>query len=302
MVTINSTAFDAFASAYDDDFTQSILGQLLRPRVWEKLAQHFTAGQHILELACGTGEDALWLARRGVHVTATDGSAEMVRVARAKAETAGVMRRGEDVGTRREAGEDAGRRGGVEFKQVSLQEVAEGYFGGLPSAACPATPSGGSVEWVGGRFDGVFANFGGLNTIAEWQSLAEALAKVVKPGGQVILVPLGPICPWEMIWYLAHGQPRVAFRRLARAGIPAKIGDSLIPIWYPSARRLRSDFGPWFTHVETQSLELWLPPSYLDHFVNQWPGFFARLNQFEKATARLTGGWGDHYIIIFKRK
>jgi hypothetical protein len=49
-------------------------------------------------------------------------------------------------------------------------------------------------------------------------------------------------------------------------------------------------------------LELWLPPSYLDHFVNQWPGFFARLNQFEKATARLTGGWGDHYIIIFKRK
>jgi SAM-dependent methyltransferase len=284
---INSTAFDAFADAYDDDFTHSLLGQLLRPRVWDILAQHFTAGQHVLELTCGTGEDAIWLARHGIHVTATDGSAEMVKKAKAKVEAAGVARGREEAKGR--DSEEVKERGRVEVEQVSLQQVARGYFGGQPTA-------------VGGRlFDGVFSNFGGLNTISEWRGLAAALAEIVKPGGVVILVPMGPICPWEIFWYLAHGQPKTALRRFVREGAPAKIGDSVIPIWYPSARRLHADFASWFRHRRTESLELWLPPSYLDHWVNKWPALFRWLNRVEKATARLTIGWGDHYIIVFER-
>lgn len=277
---INSTAFDAFAEAYDDDFTHSLLGQLLRPRVWDILAQHFTAGQRVLELTCGTGEDAVWLARHGIHVTATDGSTGMVKKAKAKAEAAGMARGGEEARPRRY--EDSKERGSVEFEQVSLQQVVGGYFGGH-------------------LFDGVFSNFGGLNTIGEWRGLAAALAEIVIPGGAVILVPLGPICPWEIFWYLAHGQPRTALRRFAQEGAPAKIGDSVIPIWYPSARRLQTDFAPWFRHRRTESLELWLPPSYLDHWVNKWPALFRWLNRVEKATARLSGGWGDHYLIVFER-
>src|SRR5262249_44012428 len=45
---------------------------------------HFGAGDSILELNCGTGEDALHLARRGARVLATDISATMVQVAREK--------------------------------------------------------------------------------------------------------------------------------------------------------------------------------------------------------------------------
>lgn len=255
-------AFDAVAGAYDDDFTGSILARLLRPRVWETLGQYFSTGQHVLELACGTGEDAVWLARRGLRVAATDGSAAMVEVARAKAGRAGVT-------------------GRVEAQQVSLQAIIEGHF---------SEP-----------FDGVFSNFGGLNTINQWRSLAQALAKIVRPGGKVVLVPMGPFCPWEIGWYLAHGQLRTAFRRFSTRA-SARIGETVIPIWYPSARRLRADFAPWFRHGGTTSLGLWLPPSYLDHFVNRRPDFFARLNQFEKATARLTTGWGDHYIIVFEKR
>jgi hypothetical protein len=111
---------------------------------------------------------------------------------------------------------------------------------------------------------------------------------------------MGPVCSWEIIWHAAHGQPKTAFRRW-RSNTSAKIGDAVIPIWYPSAGRLRADFAPWFRHLSTQSLGLWLPPSYLEHLVKRWPGLFARLNRLEKATARLTGGWGDHYIIVFER-
>ena len=149
------------------------------------------------------------------------------------------------------------------------------------------------------QFDGVFSNFGGLNTINTWPQLAGGLSKIVKPGGVVLLVPMGPLCPWEIGWYLGHIKPKTAFRRFGEAS--ATIGGTEIPVWYPSAWQLRRAFTPWFTHIETSSLGLWLPPSYLAHFVNRFPWVFTHLSAFENATARLTGGWGDHYISVFKR-
>ena len=262
ITTANPGAFDVFAGSYDADFTHSPLGQMLRPRVWAFMAEHFAPGQRILELACGSGEDAVWLAKRGARVIATDGSAEMIKVTVAKAAAAGVG-------------------ANLVAQQVSLQAIIGGHFDDT--------------------FDGVYSNFGGLNTIGDWRPLAEALAKIVRPGGKAILVPMGPLCPWEILWYLGHGRVKTAFRRFRRCA-PARIGEAVIPIWYPSARRLRADFSPWFQHLRTESLELWLPPTYLGHLVNRWPIFFGRLNQLEKRTAYLTRGWGDHYISLLERK
>ena len=262
-MTVNPAAFDAFAPTYDSDFTQTRLGQMLRRRVWQRLDRYFTPGQHILELACGTGEDALWLAGRHIQVTATDGSAEMVEVTRKKSQQAGLDHF-------------------ITVRQHTLQE-----FSNLSADASTC-------------YDGVFSNFGGLNTIGEWRPLAQSLSQMVKPGGKAVLVPMGPVCPWETGWYLLHGRFPEAFRRF-RKETQAKIGSATIPIWYPSAGRLREAFRPWFRCLETHSLGFWLPPSYLDHLVNRWPDFFGRLNRFEAATARLTGGWGDHYIICLER-
>ena len=105
----------------------------------------------------------------------------------------------------------------------------------------------------------------------------------------------------RVAWYAGHGQPAPAFRRF-RQSASAKIGDRVIPIWYPSARRLQAAFRPWFTPLQSQSLGLWLPPSYLGHFVERWPRLFEGLNRFEQRAARVTGGWGDHYIIVFRRE
>jgi len=265
MIVTKPDIFDAFASEYDADFTHSVLGQLLRQRVWTTFAEYFKPSQHLLELTCGTGEDAVWLAQQGLHITATDASAEMIAVTEAKVEAAGVQDR-------------------VVAQQLSLQQVNQGYFDSA------------NVH----SFDGVYSNFGGLNTIKPWATLAKALASVIKPGGYVILVPMGPICLWEMGWYLAHLQAKTAFRRWQQPAA-AIIGQATIPIWYPLAKRLKTDFLPWFDHIATNSLGLWLPPSYLGHFVDRWPKIFNNLNKFEQAMASLTGGWGDHYIIIFQR-
>lgn len=81
----SSGAFDAFAESYDDDFSETDLGRILRRRVWEVLERRSRAGEHWLELACGTGVDAAWMAGRGVRMTCGDGSAAMLRQTQTRA-------------------------------------------------------------------------------------------------------------------------------------------------------------------------------------------------------------------------
>ena len=82
---MHARAFDELAADYDATFSDSALGRTLRALVWSRLEHVFRAPQRILELGCGTGVDALALARRGVEVVATDASQGMIQVARQKA-------------------------------------------------------------------------------------------------------------------------------------------------------------------------------------------------------------------------
>lgn len=81
--------FDPLAADYDAQFTESVIGRWLRDRVHQRLARHWGAGAHVLELGCGTGADALRLAERGIRVTATDASAAMRAIAAAKTAATG---------------------------------------------------------------------------------------------------------------------------------------------------------------------------------------------------------------------
>lgn len=79
--------FDSLAPTYDDDFTRSKIGSHLRNRVHQRLLDLWQPDQHILELGCGTGEDALFLGSHGIHVTATDASPSMQHIATQKTAT-----------------------------------------------------------------------------------------------------------------------------------------------------------------------------------------------------------------------
>ena len=85
-----TTPFDTAAETYDLDFTDTDLGRWLRQRVWDRLSELFHAGDFVLEIGCGTGEDAVWLAQQGIRVLATDLSPVMLQQTQAKAESAGV--------------------------------------------------------------------------------------------------------------------------------------------------------------------------------------------------------------------
>jgi len=179
MGSSSTSAFDGKARGYDAEFTATALGSLLRVRVWDRLSVVFAGRERLLELGCGTGEDAVWLAHAGHRVVAIDASAEMLRIARQKALAAGCAER-------------------IEFHCLPMERLQE-----LPCE---------------GRFDGVFSNFGAVNCVGDIAALSRTLTQWLEPGAPLLFVAMGRHVPWEWAWYLAQGDRRRAFRRLQKQG------------------------------------------------------------------------------------
>jgi SAM-dependent methyltransferase len=89
---MTAAAFDVVASRYDEIWTNALSGRLQREAVWRHIEPLYQPGAHILDLGCGTGEDAQRFLGSGCAVTAIDGSPEMVRIARQRGIPARVMR------------------------------------------------------------------------------------------------------------------------------------------------------------------------------------------------------------------
>ena len=200
--------FEALAASYDETFTSSRIGTRMRRAVWRRLDAAFVPPSRVLELGCGTGEDAVHLAGIGVFVLATDSAEGMVAEARAKVERAGVADR---VTTRTL---DAGR----------LDEID-----------------------LDGPFDGAFSNFGALNCVPDLAAVSAGLFRHVRPGGRVLLCLMGRYVPWEWGWFIAHGDRKAAFRRLARGGAQWRG----LRVGYRRVRALRRLFSPGFVSMKS---------------------------------------------------
>jgi len=92
-VTAAAVAFDRAAPGYDEDFGRNPAGLVFRHAFQERLRRLFAPGARVVDLGCGTGEDALFLASLGVRVHAIDVSPAMVERTRTKAEQAGLTAR-----------------------------------------------------------------------------------------------------------------------------------------------------------------------------------------------------------------
>ena len=86
----SATAFDRIADTYDALWTTTPIGRAQRNLVWREMDALFHPGERILDIGCGTGEDAAHFEARGIQVYATDASPAMVQVARQRGITATV--------------------------------------------------------------------------------------------------------------------------------------------------------------------------------------------------------------------
>lgn len=263
--TPKASPFDAMAADYDRQFTHSLLGILMRRAVWRRLDTCFGPGDTILELGCGTGEDAVHLARRGARVIATDASPVMARQAREKAEIAGLQEK-------------------IEAFPMTIETLSD-------TCAELPVPDGG--------FHGALSNFGALNCVEDLSGVARGLARCLRPGATALLCIMGPHCAWEWAWYLGHGQPAKAFRRMKPGGTAWRD----LTIRYPSVRDARRAFEPEFRIRRAAAVGALLPPSYAEAWAKRHPALIAALDRAERRwetfppLVRLS----DHYLLELER-
>jgi SAM-dependent methyltransferase len=176
---VTASPFEVRAATYDETFTRTAIGTRMRRAVWRRLDAAFPPSARLLELGCGTGEDAVHLAARGLTVLATDPAEGMLAEVRAKAGREGVTAR-------------------VTTRALDAARLSE-------------------VDLVG-PYDGAFSNFGALNCVSDLHGVATGLYRHVRPGGLVLLCLMGRYVPWEWGWFLWKGDRKAAFRRLAAGG------------------------------------------------------------------------------------
>jgi tellurite methyltransferase len=75
---------------WDRKFTKRGVSEAPEPDQWLSHCPHLPVHGTALDVACGSGHNAVWLARRGLRVTAVDGSIEGLRLAQALARASGV--------------------------------------------------------------------------------------------------------------------------------------------------------------------------------------------------------------------
>lgn len=245
-----ATAFDHLATDYDSIFTFSTIGKLQRDVIWKRLLSVYCAGEHILELNCGTGMDALFMVNAGLRVTACDASPRMIEVARQRV--------------------------------AAAHSAANAEFLTLPTEDLERLPES-------DLFDGLFSNFAGLNCVLDLRTFATQAARCLKPKAPLLLCFLTPFCLWETAYYLLCGNPRKALRRRSKRSL-ARVGDFTFSVYYRTLSELRHAFAPEFRLIATEGVGITVPPSYLekwsaahprllrgmdaiDDIVRSWPGF-----------------------------
>ncbi|MPT34426.1 MAG: class I SAM-dependent methyltransferase, partial [Flavobacterium sp.] len=74
-----SASFDIAAATYDQTFTHTVIGRLQRDLVYRHMTEALRNStiRSLLEINCGTGEEAIWLSQQGYQITATDISEQM---------------------------------------------------------------------------------------------------------------------------------------------------------------------------------------------------------------------------------
>jgi ubiquinone/menaquinone biosynthesis C-methylase UbiE len=244
-------------------FTRSLIGRAQRDAVWTVLAQTFHAGDTIVELNCGTGEDALFLARNAISVVACDASERMIQTARRRLQS--------------EAPETP-----VHLCLLPTERISE-----LQSATL---------------LDGAFSNFSGLNCVADLTQTAEDLAALVKPGAPLLVCLSTRFCLSEILWFLLHGQPRKAFRRCSGRAT-AQVGEFTVEVYYSTVRKLQRDFAPAFVMRSCIGIGVAVPPSYVEASIRKYPKVLALLQTIDKFISKFPGFRviGDHVLIRFDR-
>lgn len=258
-------AFDAAAAGFDQRFGGWASVAAQRRSIRAELAAAFAEGSRVLEVGGGTGEDALWLSERNRQVFLTDASPAMIEMASRKLRPLG--------------------------------------------AAAPAVVAAEDLEaWAGQRaaqgealFDGAFSNFAALNCVPDLRPVARGLARLVRPGGAVLLVVFGVCSPGEIVVQCARGNPRAAFRRAARGNVRARLGGRAFDVRYHRAGEIVAAMHPMFELTARRGIGVFVPPSAAEPWISAHPALLRICESLDRLVSAPLAFFGDHVLYRFTR-
>jgi ubiquinone/menaquinone biosynthesis C-methylase UbiE len=134
----------------------------MRAALHAHYAEAFRPGERVLDVGCGTGIDAIALARRGIRVVGIDASAGMIAQATGKVAAAGLSH-------------------SIEVRHLPIQDLQ---------------------RLAGERFDGLISAFASLSSVPDLTAFAADAARLLRPAGRAILHLLNRFSSWEWLGHV----------------------------------------------------------------------------------------------------
>jgi len=255
--------FDTIAATYDGMFTESAIGRAQRGAVWSEMARAFRPGQRVLEINCGTGIDAIHMARRGIHVEACDSASRMIALAQRRAAAEFLP---------------------IQFRCLAIEKIDElasttlydgvlSNFSGLNCVADLHAVSATLSRLVkpGGRV--VLCVFG---TLCLWEvvwylsagNLSKAFRRFRRSGTESVLGP-----------------------------------SATVTVHYRTVNSLRKLFAPRFRLERRRGVGILVPPSYAASVSSRFPRLLRLAVQVDRLFCRcpLVRSLADHTVLTFER-
>ncbi|HSZ85611.1 MAG TPA: class I SAM-dependent methyltransferase [Puia sp.] len=261
-------AADAFSKqsfVFDEIYSNNTIINYKRERVRNHVLNFLPQQSKILELNSGTGEDAIFFAGLGHHVTATDISEGMQNVLKQK------------------------------IAKNNLQN-------NITTELCSFTEL--NKLQNKGPYDLIFSNFAGLNCTNKLSDVLASFNSLLKPHGVITLVMLPKFCLWET-GLLAKGKFKTATRRFfSKRGRKARVENIFFSCWYYNPSYIIKKLRQNFEALNVEGLCTIVPPSYIGNFAEKHPGAWKYLKDKEEKYKN-KWPWkfiGDYYIISLRKK
>ena len=258
-------AFSRQSLMFDKIYGKNEMVQYKRERVRSHILKRLKNGSSMLELNCGTGEDAIFFAERGHTVHATDLSVGMLQYSEKK------------IQERKLSG------------AISLEVCSFAKLDTMKNR---------------GPFDFIYSNFGGLNCTSNLDTVLQSLSSLLKPKGVVTLVILPKFTLWEFL-LLFKGKFKTAFRRFfSHKGRKAHIEGAFFKCWYYNPSYIIHRMESEFDLIGLEGLCTLVPPSYMEGFDQKYPRLFCMLKAWENNWCA-KWPWkyiGDYFILSLQKK
>jgi SAM-dependent methyltransferase len=257
-------AFNSVADEYDGPLGNNPLVQKLRARTLATVMSSVASGSSLLDLGCGTGLDATYLARHGYRVTAIDWAPGMVRRSRERVAAEGLDR-------------------SVTVHHLGIHELDR-----LPAAT----------------FDAAYSNLGSLNCVPDLQAAALSISARLHMNGILVALVLGRFSPWEIVLFGLKGRWSRASARWSADTVPVPLNGFRVWTRYYRPSEFSSAFtAAGFRVISLRALGLVTPPPYQFAFAERHGRVVDVLQALEDRVATLPGlrQWGDHFLVTLRR-